>query len=65
MKKKCNGCLAYGRGFCNLKYKTEILSIPVSAFGNRTFERMIPLEQCPKPRTASDYFFQIKLKINE
>lgn len=65
MKKICIGCVAYGRDYCDLGYKTKILNIEVSAFGGRTFERMIPLEQCPKPRTSSEYFFQKKLKIKK
>jgi len=63
MKKTCNGCRAHGRGECNLKYKTKIIDVPVIAFGNRTFERMVPLEECPKPKTYNEYFLQDKLDI--
>ena len=66
MKKKCDGCRAFGRSnSCDLGYKTKILYIPISAFGNRKLERMVPLEQCPKPRTYNEYYLQKKLKINE
>ena len=62
MKKTCNGCRAYSNNNdCNLGYKTKILNIPVPAFGNRILERMIPLEQCPKPRTYDKYYLQRKL----
>lgn len=66
MKKTCNGCRAYGRSNdCDLGYKTEILYIPMPAFGNRILERMVPLEQCPKPRTYDEYILQKKLKIKK
>ena len=65
MKKTCNGCRAYGNGDCSLEYKTQILNIAVPTFGDRTFERMVPLEECSKPLTYDDYFFQLKLRKGE
>lgn len=66
MKKSCNRCWAYSTtNNCTLGYKTKILYIPVPAFGNRILERMVPLEQCPKPRTWNEYQLQKKLKIKE
>lgn len=58
MKKTCNGCRAYGNSnSCSLGYQTKVLYIPIPAFGNRELERMVPLEQCPKPRTYNEYLF--------
>ena len=66
MKKSCNGCRAYGRSdSCNLGYKTEIHYILIPALGNPMLKRMVPLEQCPKPKTYNDYYLQKKLKIKE
>jgi len=66
VKKKCDGCRAFGRSnSCDLGYKTEIRYIPIPALNNWILERMVPLEQCPKPRTYNEYYLQKKLKINE
>jgi len=56
MKKTCNGCRAHGRDYCTLGYKTKIIYTSIPALGNRTLETMIPLAQCPKPRTYKEYF---------
>lgn len=66
MKRTCDGCRAYSTtNDCALGYKTKILYIPIPAFGNRTLERMIPLEQCPKPLTYDGYTLQKKLGRQE
>lgn len=62
MKKSYNGCRAYSTtDDYALGYKTKIIYIPISALDNRILEKMIPLEQCPKPRTYDEYFLQKKL----
>ena len=66
MKKSCDGCRAIGKSNnCSLGYRTKMLYIPIPAFGNRMLERMVPLEQCPKPKTYDEYLLQKKLKIKE
>lgn len=62
MKKSCNGCRAHGKNYCILGYKTKITHVIVPAFGNRSFEKMVPLEECPKPLTYNNYMFELKLK---
>jgi len=58
MKRTCDGCRALGTDLgndqleCNLGYKTkeEVLMDVVVC--------LIPLEQCPKPKTYDEYFLQ-------
>lgn len=59
MKKKCGNCRALcsafdaTRAFCSLGYKVD--------WTNTVPKQNIPLEECPKPVTVSDYVFQLKL----
>ena len=64
MKKTCHGCRASYGDFCLLGYKTNFVSKFLESF-NAWVSTKTPLEQCPKPKTYSEYSLQAKLKSKE
>lgn len=68
MKRNCKGCraLKYHIGpYCELGYKTKYVSEKIGGFeGNKDYyvERLIPQEECPKPKTYAEYFRLLKIK---
>lgn len=71
MKRNCNGCKALdihaGGGylsptyyFCSLGYGTTEKEIP-----NSRHTETAPTEECPKPKTNSDFVAQWNLKVEK
>ncbi len=56
MKKSCKGCKAIGINGCTLGYKTGFNDILNTNF-------YYPIEECPKPKTNSDYILWSKIKL--
>lgn len=61
MKRTCNRCKAPGYSAegtlcCDLGYKTRIIYYKGIEIG------LIPLEECPKPITYSNYFYALKFE---
>ena len=59
MKKTCDSCRALNGKNCSLGYKNETKLI---SFENRLINKgIVPLENCPKPKTYKKLLFLLKL----
>ena len=60
MKRTCDRCKALSTNitglFCDLGYKTKV------KFYKGIEVELVPLEECPKPITYSDYFYALKFE---
>lgn len=64
MKKNCNNCAALCENFgCNLGFKNEKAYKEISVLNSKESIRFWkPLEECPKPKSYSEY---VRLYLKE
>jgi len=63
MKRTCTGCKAEVRINKILRCEFGYLVKHIKSRG--VYMGIVPMEECPKPKTWNEYYLQMKLKIKE